>query len=222
MYTHKFLRSIVCLALLLSGVALRAQTVRNTAQWEKEIQAFEASDRTNPPPQNAIEFVGSSSIRKWTNLVQAFPDKPVFNRGFGGSQIPDSTALADRIIFPYHPRMIVFYAGDNDFAAGRTTDQVVAAYHDFVEKIHARLPNTVIAYIAIKPSLMRWKLHEEMAAANAAIKAMPGDYLKFIDTYSPMIGADGKPQPDLFLSDGLHPSEKCYQLWAGIIKPYLK
>ncbi len=213
---------LVCLAAAFTSNTLTAQTNRDTSQWEKEIRAFEASDRTNLPPQNAILFVGSSSFRKWTNLAQAFPGKPVINRGFGGSHIADSTALADRIIFPYQPRLIVFYAGDNDLAAGLSAEQVVADYRAFVEKIHARLPKSVIAFVSIKPCPLRWKLHEKVAAANAGIKALPGDYLKFIDVYPAMLGADGKPQPDLFIADGLHPSAKCYELWAGIIKPYLE
>jgi lysophospholipase L1-like esterase len=36
-----------------------------------------------------------------------------------------------------------------------------------------------------------------------------------------MLGPDGKPEKDLLLEDGLHPSEKCYQLWASLIRPYL-
>jgi lysophospholipase L1-like esterase len=222
MKCRNYLWLFLLLVLPQINTTLPAQTNRDTSQWEKEIRAFEASDRTNPPPQNAILFVGSSSFRKWTNLAQAFPGKPVINRGFGGSHIADSTALADRIIFPYQPRLIVFYAGDNDLAAGVSVEQVVADYRAFVEKVHARLPKTVIAFVSIKPCPLRWKLHEKVAAANAEIKALPGDYLKFIDVYPAMLGADGKPQPDLFIADGLHPSAKCYELWTGIIKPYLE
>src|ERR1700749_5031409 len=121
---QKILLSIFCAALAFAGFQAMAQAPHDTLAWEKEISAFEASDRTNPPPQNGILFIGSSSFRKWTNLVNAFPGKPVINRGFGGSQIADSTALADRIVFPYHPRLIVFYAGDNDLAAGHSAEQV--------------------------------------------------------------------------------------------------
>src|SRR5881227_1968862 len=58
----------------------------DSAQWEAEIVMFEAKDRTNPPPKGCIVFVGSSSIKRWTSLVADFPDLPVVNRGFGGSQ----------------------------------------------------------------------------------------------------------------------------------------
>jgi lysophospholipase L1-like esterase len=210
------------LLVLVSGAErIAAQTNRDVSQWEKEIAAFEASDRTNPPPKDAILFVGSSSFRKWTTLAQDFPGKQVINRGFGGSQIADSTALADRIIFPYEPRLIIFYAGDNDLAAGRTPDQVAEDYAAFVAKVHVRLPKTTIAFLSIKPSLARWKLHDQMIAANQKIQAMPGEWLKFIDVYPLMLGADGKPKPEYFISDGLHPSAVCYRMWAGKIRPYL-
>lgn len=200
---------------------LPAQTNRNVSQWEPEIKAFEARDRTNPPPKGAILFLGSSSIRKWTTLAKDFPDKQVINRGFGGSQIHDSTALADRIVFPYEPRMIVFYAGDNDLAAGKTPEQVIADYRAFVDKIHSRLPKTTIVYISIKPCTLRWKLKDKVVEVNDAIKAMPDPELKFVDVYPHMLGPDGKPMRDLLQADGLHPSAKCYQLWAELIRPYL-
>ncbi len=201
---------------------LSAQTKTNTSKWEAEILAFEKSDLTNPPPKGAILFVGSSSIRKWTTLVKDFPGKTVINRGFGGSEIADSTAFAERIIFPYEPKMIVLYAGDNDLAAGKSVKQVVADYHDFVQKVHARLPETRIAFISIKPCPSRWRLKDKVLAVNRQIAAMKGNRLVFIDVYPSMLDADGKPQADLFLSDGLHPSPKCYQLWASLIKPWLE
>jgi lysophospholipase L1-like esterase len=224
MRIHK--RAVCWLMMLLPAapglIELRAQTTASTSKWEPEIKAFEASDRKNPPPKHAILFVGSSSIRKWQTLAKDFPGKEVINRGFGGSEIADSTAFAERIIFPYEPRMIVFYAGDNDLANGKSVEQVVADYETFVRTVHAKLPQTRIAFISIKPCPLRWALVEKVKMANERIAAMKDDKLAFIDVYSHMLGADGKPPADLFLADGLHPSAKCYQLWASLIGPYLE
>jgi lysophospholipase L1-like esterase len=214
----------VLLPIIILGVGpvkLLAQPKPVTSKWEPEIKAFEKSDLTNPPPKGAILFVGSSSIRKWTTLAKDFPGKPIINRGFGGSEIADSTTFAERIIFPYQPKMIVLYAGDNDLAAGKSAEQVVAEYRAFVQKIHDRLPDTRIAFISIKPCPARWRLKEKVLAVNQQIAAMKGDKLVFIDVYPSMLDADGKPKAGLFLADGLHPSAKCYQLWASLIKPWL-
>ena len=201
---------------------LAAQTNQaKVSKWEKEITAFEASDKTNMPPKGAILFVGSSSIRKWTTLAQDFPGKTVINRGFGGSEIADSTALADRIIFPYEPKIIVFYAGDNDLAAGKSPEKVFNDFQAFLKKVHERLPETRVEYISIKPCPLRWKLKDKVMTVNEKIAALKDNKLTFIDVYPAMLGDDGKPRPELFLSDGLHPSATCYQLWTKLIAPHL-
>lgn len=212
----------VLAGLLLAAAGLNAQTARDVSQWEPEITAFEASDKTNPPPKHAILFVGSSSIRMWKTLAKDFPDKQVINRGFGGSHIADSTALAERIIFPYEPKQIVFYAGDNDLAEGRTVDQVVADYEAFVKKVREKLPDTTIAYISIKPSLLRWSLKDKMESANAKIAAIKGDKLKFIDVYHAMLGEDGQPLPDIFVGDRLHMNAKGYEIWVPLVGKQLE
>ena len=62
--------------------------------WRKEIAAFEKQDAESPPPRDAVLLVGSSSIRLW-DAAKWFPDVPTINRGFGGSQMCDSTQFAD-------------------------------------------------------------------------------------------------------------------------------
>ena len=154
-------------------------------------------------------------------MAEDFPGIQVINRGFGGSELDDSTAYADRILFPYHPRIVVLYAGDNDLAAGKSPGTVVAEYTDFVSVVHARLPQTRIVFVSIKPSLARWNLREEIVETNRRIAAIHSDNLAFVDIYSHMLGPDGRPRKELLLSDGLHPSEQCYRLWASLIRPYL-
>ena len=205
----------------------RAQTSSDSSEferWESAIQAFEKSDAAQPPPKNAILFLGSSSIRKWDTLNEDFPGRPLIQRGFGGSQIVDSTHFAHRIVLPYRPRQIVLYAGDNDIAAKKSAEQVLADFKAFVRTVHRQLPKTRISFISIKPSLSRWSLVSEIRKANRLV----GDYcrtderLDNIDIFTPMLGPDGKPRADLLSSDGLHCSRKGYSLWASVIRPYLK
>jgi hypothetical protein len=193
------------------------------ARWEPDIQGFETSDRTNPPPANAILFVGSSSIRMWTSLKEDFADFQIIQRGYGGSEMDDTFHFAGRIVTPYRPRQIVVYAGDNDIAAGRSPERVARDFEAFVRKVWETLPNTRIAYIAIKPSSARWKFVEAMREANRLIAefAASNEDLAFIDVFTPMLGADGKPADELFLADKLHLNRKGYQLWASLVRPYL-
>ncbi|HUA66203.1 MAG TPA: SGNH/GDSL hydrolase family protein [Alphaproteobacteria bacterium] len=223
---HRPVARVILSCFLLLGVVssvprLVAGLPPQKAIWKPEIRAFETRDKLHPPPQNAVLFIGSSSFRKWSAMAEDFPGIQVINRGFGGSELDDSTAYADRILFPYHPRVVVLYAGDNDLAAGKSPGTVVAEYTDFVSVVHARLPQTRIVFVSIKPSLARWNLREEIVETNRRIAAIHSDNLAFVDIYSHMLGPDGRPRKELLLSDGLHPSEQCYRLWASLIRPYL-
>jgi lysophospholipase L1-like esterase len=193
------------------------------ARWEKNIRAFEAADKTHPPPQDAILFIGASSIRVWTNLAQAFPGHQVLNRGFGGSQLSDSVAFVERIVTPYKPKLVVLYAGDNDIASGKSPERVLADFQAFVSKIHAALPETRIAYIAIKPCPLREKFLDQVKTANRLIQAYAASdkRLLFVDVFTPMLTKEGRPRADLCLKDGLHPNAQGYALWAAILRPIL-
>lgn len=193
------------------------------ARWEKEIAAFEAADRTNPPPTRGILFIGSSSIRLWKTLAQDFPQHQVLNRGFGGSQIEDSVHFAERIVFPYAPRKIIMYAGGNDINAGKSPQQVAADFRAFAQKVHQRLPQTRIAYISIAPNPARWAQVEKVREANRLIKSFTetDPRLEFIDVFSHMLGPDGQPLPDIFVADRLHMNAKGYALWKQLVAPSL-
>lgn len=193
------------------------------ARWESAIAAFEKQDAESPPPKHANLFVGSSSIRMW-KLEESFPQYEVINRGFGGSQTADSTYFADRIVIPYEPDVVFLYAGDNDIAGGKSPEQVFEDYKAFVAKVHDSLPDTKIVYIAIKPSIARWKLVGEMREANALIakETESSDLLAFIDIDPLMLDEDGQPREDYLLGDGLHLTKSGYAVWAEVVKPYLK
>ena len=195
-----------------------------TFPWEQAIKAFEASDKTNRPPKNAILFVGSSSIRMWKSVEQDFSEYKVINRGFGGSQISDSVRYAERIVLPYKPKAIIFYAGDNDLAAGKTPGQVFDDFKRFVYKVHWAQPKVKIYFVSVKPSPSRWKYQPQVVEVNRLIKeyCTHEKNLRYIDVYTAMIGADGKPRQELFAKDNLHMNEKGYALWTSLIKPNIE
>lgn len=192
-------------------------------QWAAAMEAFDKADRESPPPTGGIVFVGSSSIRLW-DLPTAFPGLPVVNRGFGGSQILDSVRHVSLLVLKHRPRTVVFYAGDNDIAAGRSPAQVLEDFSAFVAAVHAELPAARIAFVGIKPSLARWTLIDQVREANALVRAAcdRDDRLGFIDVDGPMMGYDGKPRADLFVADGLHLSPRGYALWNTLTRPFVE
>jgi len=191
-------------------------------RWEETIRVFEEWDRKNTFPSDAVLFVGSSSIRLWPTR-ECFGEFAVINRGFGGSQISEVNYFAGRIVLRYEPKVIVFYAGDNDVAAGKNARQVFDDYKEFVKLVHARLPETRIIYVGIKPSRSRWSLWPVMNEANMMIKdfSRKDGRLFYFDSATPLLDSDGKPNPAFFLKDQLHLNDKGYEVWTKLIWPII-
>jgi len=203
-------------------VCLSAQTAE---RWDAAIQKFEDQDKVSPPPQNGVVFIGASSIVRW-NLPESFPElgAKAINRGFGGSQSVDSVRYVERIVVPYHPRIVVYYAGDNDVEANVPAREIAHQFELFDQKVHRALPQTKIIFISIKPSIRRWRWIDTIRSANAIVKAYCAKekHLAFMDIEQSMIGADGKPNPDLLVADGLHMTPAGYRIWTAALTPLLK
>lgn len=195
-------------------------------QFWNEIEAFKKQDSLRFPPKRAILFVGSSTFRVWNDLQNDFPRHRVINRGFGGSGLQHLTEYVDEIIYPYKPKQIVIYCGENDFFQGEniTPDTVLMRFKKFFGLIRDKFPRTHIAYISLKPSPRRQALMPQMEKTNALVQ----DFLRrerrtsFISIYQEMIDAQGNPKKELFTEDNLHMNRNGYLLWKKEILPYLK
>jgi lysophospholipase L1-like esterase len=193
-------------------------------RWQASVEAFAAADREHPPPSGGVVFIGSSSIRLWDRLESQFSDLPVIvKRGFGGSRMSDCTAQLQRLVVPYRPRLVVVYAGDNDLAEGRAPQQVATSFRAFVEGVRRELPDTRIAYVSIKPSPRRAALLPLVRQTNALIadytRSVAG--LDYIDVFTPMLDAEGRPRAELFRADALHLNRDGYALWHSIIAAHV-
>jgi lysophospholipase L1-like esterase len=224
---------VVAIALF-SGAAFGAaadtpsSAVRDAAKaaspWDQAFEAFAADDQSHPHPEGGVLFVGSSSIRLWSDLQDQFKDLPVvINRGFGGSQLADCVKNLNRLVIRYRPSTVLVYAGDNDLAAGTTPDEVLHRFTAFVEGVHRELPDTRIAYISIKPSPSRVGLLPQIRQTNALIRdyTQHQDRVAFIDVYTPMLDASGAPRNELFRADLLHLNADGYALWKRVIGPHV-
>lgn len=221
----KPLRSLVSTLVLALAFASANLAGAAPEKWQDAIAKLTATDATHPPPANAVVFVGSSSIVKWTSLAADFPGVKIIQRGFGGSELSDSVFYADRIILPYKPRTVVVYAGDNDLKLGKSPAALAADFKALRTKIHAALPATKIVFIGIKPSLSRWSLRAQGIEANTLIAAdcaADPKRLFFVDVWPAMLGPDGLPRPELYVADQLHLSPAGYAVWTPLVAPLLK
>ncbi|MFI5152280.1 MAG: GDSL-type esterase/lipase family protein [Chitinophagales bacterium] len=215
----RFFRLGICALLLLGYQALFAQPFAN------DIRAFKKQDSVQFPPQHAILFIGSSSFTNWKDVQDYFPGYPIINRGFGGSSLPDLIRYSDDIIFPYHPKQIVIYCGDNDLAISDTvsSETVVRRFETLFSMIRKKMPGVNMLYVSIKPSPSRARLKAKAEKANAMIRKFIAsqENITYIDVYHPMLGSDGKPIPEIFREDSLHMNAGGYAIWQKLIQPYL-
>jgi len=205
---------------------LRAQTTATPTLEEslrKEVERFVEADRIAPPAACQVLFVGSSSIVKWKEtLARDMEPIPVINRGFGGSHIEYVNRWFDQLVAPYHPRAIVFYAGENDIDAGKSVDRVVADFDKFMRLKTQTLGDTPVYFISLKPSKLRLAELPLQTQVNNAIRnrsAKRSD-LYFIDVVPAMLDENGKPK-DLFVADGLHMNAAGYRIWTHAVRATL-
>lgn len=209
------------LALLHVGGHLWAQSPE---RFKNDIHTILQFDKIYAPPPHPILFVGSSSIRKWDDLERNFSKYVVLNRGIGGAETNDVTHYAKDIIFPYTPRQIVIYVGENDLpAANVNADTLLQRFSVLYAKIRRELPTIPLIYISIKPSPSRAAFFDKAKQSNALIKKFLANEKNtvFVDIYPKMLDKAGVPRKELFLADMLHMNKQGYAIWEKAIQPYL-
>jgi hypothetical protein len=194
--------------------------------FDDEIRNFKHEDSLSFPKLDGILFIGSSSIRKWEDLEQRFPNSPIIKRGVGGSELSQLVKYyTPYILFPYHPAKIFVYAGENDIAAGETADSVFTNFKVLYAMIRQQLPDAKIYYMSIKPSPSRLQFLPEFRKANKLIK----DYLVdkpgslYINMNTVLYKTHTTvPDSTLFQGDYLHLNPKGYDRWQKILEPFVK
>lgn len=214
---------ITLLFFLLTAI-LRAQE-QKPAFWD-DIQAFKKKDSISFPPKKGILFIGSSSFTRWQDVQDYFPRHTIINRGFGGSTLPDVIRYVPDIVFPYQPKQVVIYCGENDLASSEAvTGQIVfERFRELFQLIRDRFPRVSIVYVSMKPSPSRVHLFPKMREGNRLIREFLSGKKRtaYVDVYTKMLRPDGAPMEDIFKEDNLHMNEKGYLIWQTAIEPYLK
>lgn len=191
-------------------------------RWENDIRKLEARDARETEPENAILFVGSSSIRLWDSIDADMQPYAVIQRGYGGAKFTDLAVFAHRLITPHRYRALVLFVA-NDVTGGdddRSPREVEALLMHVFAISRKHQPDAPVFVIEITPTSSRWKVWPEIAAVNAALRARalqtPG--LFFIPTAAHYLNDQARPRDHLFRDDRLHLNTDGYDLWAKRIK----
>jgi len=210
-------------SLIFIGV-LQALPTYAQGNYDADMQAFADQDGQNPPPEGVYLFTGSSSVRMWKSLSEDFPERPMLNRGFGGSTFADLIHYIDEAIFRYQPKVVFVYEGDNDLGKGLTPEQVQKDVRRFYKLFRKKMPNVPLVFICPKPSISRWEGHERYLTFNRMLKKFtqqqPNTY--YLDVWTPMTDDDGEVKKDIFIEDNLHMNAKGYDIWEAAVRKMLE
>jgi len=209
-------------ALWLAGGA-QAQPSPSVHRFENNVRLYEAADKTNPPPRNAILLAGDSQFYRWKTLAEDLPGYTVINRGIDSFETSDLLYFADRLVLPYQARLIILHVGGNDVHGGKSPEQVLADFKALVAKIRVGQPAVPIAFTSLTPGPGRQEEFDRRKETNRVVQnyiaTQPG--LRFIDLWDAMLTPDGKPRADLWVADGVHPNHAGYLLRVKIMRPML-
>ena len=96
-----------------------------------------------------VMLAGSSSIEFWENSKTDLMPVISYNHGIGGTTIEEwTTCLNQRLVYPYKPKMVVYYVGINNVINSKQDkDTIWNNLRAFFEETHASLPDTKVQYI---------------------------------------------------------------------------
>lgn len=205
----------------LLGISVSKTVAQSDWPFYSSIENFKKQDSVSFPKKGSVLFIGSSSIARWDDLEESFSGYPIIQRGFGGSEFKDILHYAKDIIFPYQPKAIFLYAGENDLVKGSNVDEIYKTFIELYSHIRKELPESDVYVISTKPSERWLDYQDETVALNSRLEALSkkeGPKLQYIDIYSGMVDEKGRPNPELYVSDKLHLSPKGYAVWVEALK----
>jgi hypothetical protein len=200
-------------------------------KWEDEIKKLEVLDKKETYSNQAVLFIGSSSIRLWKSIEEDLDTYEPIKRGYGGAHYYDIIHFTNRLVSPHKVKAIaIFVANDitgkengiNNQTVNRDLSpkevlRLVKFVTKEIRKSHEKVP---VFFIETTPTSKRWKVWDKISKANDLIEnyTSKSENLYYINTRSFYIGSDGMPNDSLFVKDKLHLNREGYKLWGKIIK----
>ena len=169
-----------------------------------------------------VMLAGSSSIEFWTSSKEDLNPIVSYNHGIGGTTIEEwDEKLNARLVYPYKPKMVVYYVGINNVINSKQDANTIwNNLEKFFNDTHAAMPDTKVQYIMmnlIPGYATYWNVINTVNAKVVEYQAN-NSWLTLINPGTALLKANGEPNAAYFRTDGLHLSYYGYVVWGGIIK----
>lgn len=169
-----------------------------------------------------VMLAGSSSMENWSTSTEDLDPIVSYNHGIGGTTIEQwDTKLNARLVYPFKPKMVVYYVGINNVINSKESKELIySRFESLMNHTHEALPNTKIQYVLMNfiPGYPEYYNVIEYVNSHVLEFASNNPWLTVIDAGEGLYKQNGQPNSAYFLTDGLHMSKAGYVIWGGIIK----
>ena len=222
------LRLLCALFLATSAVFAADEVLTDKSSSAKVMALYQkvlASAQKTPPTPGGIICLGSSHMQFWKSVKTDLAPLTVHNFGIGGSRMTQAEEyFIDNLAIAFKPRAVILYEGSNDINAGTKPATVLASFQQLHRKLHAALPEARLYVLGVVPSPgKRFDKFAELKQVNELLRAecATQPWMKFIDTTTPLLGADGQPREELFKPGDIHLVPAGYAVWKSVIAPVI-
>lgn len=186
-----------------------------------------------------ILFTGSSLMEQFPInelMMNDGSDKIIYNRGIGGSTIPEMLEHMEEQIFGTEPSKIFINIGTNDIARpDYTPESLINNYETLLLKVKERLPETKVYLMAYYPvnetdklpdgdyakDMFATRTNENINIANAEVEKLAAKLeYEFINVNEGLSDERGKLKKE-FTVEGIHMYANAYRIILNNLKRYL-
>ena len=195
--------------------------VTSNTNYETKAKNYEAKIADENENYHVM-LAGSSSIEFWTSSTEDLNPVVSYNHGIGGTTIEEwDEKLNARLVYPYKPKMVVYYVGINNVINSKQDATTIwNNLQEFFNNTHAALPDTKVQYIMMNLIPGYTSYFDVINSVNAQVVEYQktNTWLTLINPGTSLLKANGQPNAAYFRTDGLHLSYYGYVVWGGIIK----
>jgi lysophospholipase L1-like esterase len=167
-------------------------------------------------------FIGDS-LTEYFNWQNRFSEYDAVNLGISGETVEGLLGRIDRIISSIkNPDYIFIMTGINNIAMEDFA--IIGSYRKIVSELSYKFKEAVIVVQSVLPVNLYWIDNSAIKAINRALKETADEFnnVEYLDVFLLFVDANGKPIDDYLLDDGVHLSDKGYDVWAKAVEGFLK
>ncbi len=168
-----------------------------------------------------LVFLGDS-LTEWFDWQRRFPEHRVLNLGISGETAEELLDRRDLIRASVeNPDFVFLMTGINNVLSERYA--VTEPVREIVRNLTTWYKSGCIVVQSLLPVDMPWISNETIRDINRNLAVIAREWRsEYLDIYGLFVDTEGQPRKGLLLDDGVHVSERGYEVWAGEVERFLK